>query len=75
MEGQVRGLLSMIEDERDCIDILTQVASVRAALEGFGSLVLTEHVEEMMCTGNGAADPGARDRVERIREAIARLMR
>jgi len=75
MEGQIRGLLSMVDEERDLIDILTQVASVRAALEGFGSLILTEHVEEMMIPRNGAVDGDVRERIDRIREALARLMR
>jgi DNA-binding FrmR family transcriptional regulator len=48
MEGQVRGLMNMVEEERECIDVLTQVAAIRAALEAFGSVVLTEHIEEVV---------------------------
>ena len=70
MEGQVRGLLNMIENERDSIDILTQVAALRAALEGFGSLVLTEHMEELV---GGSATEG--ERADRIKEALARFIK
>lgn len=45
IEGQVRGIATMVEDERYCIDILTQVASVRAALGKVGSLLLQNHLE------------------------------
>jgi CsoR family transcriptional regulator, copper-sensing transcriptional repressor len=77
MEGQVRGLLNMVEDERDAIDILTQVAALRAAMEGFGSLILTEHVEELIAPARGSniANQSTHDRVERVREALARLIR
>lgn len=66
VQGQVRGLLSMVEGDRECVDILTQVASVRAALDSLGSLVLTQHVAELV--GPGA--PPAEERVERVREAL-----
>jgi len=70
MEGQVRGLLNMIENERDSIDILTQVAALRAALEGFGSLVLTEHMEELV--GGSATES---ERADRMKEALARFIK
>ena len=43
-EGQVRGLQRMIEEERYCIDILTQIAATRAALDGVALEVLKDHV-------------------------------
>ena len=48
MEGQVRGLMNMVEEERERIDVLTQVAALRAALESFGSVVLFEHIDEVV---------------------------
>src|SRR5215204_1542821 len=45
IEGQVRGLQRMVDEESYCVDILTQVASVVSALEKVGALVLRDHVE------------------------------
>lgn len=70
VQGQVRGLLSMIEGDRECVDILTQVASVRAALDSLGSLVLTQHVADLV-----GAEPHSEQRVERVREALHRFLR
>jgi DNA-binding FrmR family transcriptional regulator len=58
IEGQVRGLSRMIEDERYCIDIVTQIAAVRAALRGVEEEVLRDHiahcVEHAIVSGNAA---------------------
>jgi len=48
-EGQVRGLQRMIEEERYCIDILTQIAATRAALDGVALEVLKDHVLHCSC--------------------------
>jgi DNA-binding FrmR family transcriptional regulator len=45
IEGQVRGLVRMVEDERYCVEILTQLRAVRAALRRVEDSVLREHVE------------------------------
>ena len=56
LEGQVRGIARMIEDGRDCVDILTQTAAVHAALRGVERLVLENHthhcVEEAIASGD-----------------------
>lgn len=44
IEGQVRGIARMIEDDRYCIDVITQVQAVMSALRGVESLVLKDHV-------------------------------
>ena len=58
IEGQVRGLARMVEDERYCIDILTQLAAVQTALEAVGLKVLDEHVRHCVAraltSGDGA---------------------
>lgn len=43
--GQVGGLQKMISEGRYCVDVLTQVSALRSALDGFGLLMLTEHIE------------------------------
>ncbi len=45
IEGQVRGLQRMIDEEKYCVDVLTQVSSVMAALQGVGLIVLEDHVQ------------------------------
>ncbi len=43
IEGQVKGIQKMSEEEKQCVDILTQIAAVRAAINKFGSLILEKH--------------------------------
>ena len=45
IEGQIRGIKSMVEDERYCVDILTQVSAVQAALNSFNKVVLSSHIK------------------------------
>jgi len=58
IEGQVRGLKQMVEDERYCVDVLTQIAAVRTALERVGLELLDGHVRH--CIG-GALEAGDGD--------------
>jgi DNA-binding FrmR family transcriptional regulator len=66
IEGQVRGLQRMIEEERYCIDILTQVQAVRAALRKVEDEVLKDHVEH--CVHNAIRGGKAADQIEKIDE-------
>ena len=45
IEGQIRGIKSMVEDERYCVDILTQVSAVQAALNSFNTVLLSSHIK------------------------------
>lgn len=45
MEGQIRGIRKMVEDERYCVDIITQVAAVQAALNSFNKMLLERHIK------------------------------
>lgn len=72
IEGQVRGLHRMIEDDRYCIDVLTQVASVTRALQGVAVGMLDDHVRH--CVRQAAEEgPAAAD--EKIDEALAVIAR
>ena len=51
IEGQVRGLQAMTDEERYCIDILTQVSAVRAALDGVALGVMEDHVRHCVREG------------------------
>ena len=67
-EGQVRGLQRMVEDERYCIDILTQVAATRAALDGVALKILEDHVRHCV-------REGGEERAAEVTEAVERLIR
>ena len=67
-EGQVRGLQRMIEEERYCIDILTQIAATRAALDGVALEVLKNHV--LHCVREGGAE-----KADEVTDAVERLLR
>jgi CsoR family transcriptional regulator, copper-sensing transcriptional repressor len=56
IEGQVRGIERMVDDDRYCIDILTQVAAVRTALESLGLEVLEDHVNHCVYDALTAGD-------------------
>ncbi|MBM2576110.1 metal-sensitive transcriptional regulator [Jannaschia sp. Os4] len=56
LEGQVRGIARMVEEDRYCVDVLTQVAAVRAALKGVEKLVIEDHaahcIEATLASGD-----------------------
>lgn len=72
IEGQVRGLQRMVDDDRYCIDILTQVSSVSRALQGVAVGLLDEHVRH--CVMEAAAQ-GDDSKVSEATAAIERLIR
>lgn len=57
IEGQVRGLSSMVEEGRYCIDIVTQVRAARAALAKVEQAVLADHMESCVETAIRSGDP------------------
>jgi CsoR family transcriptional regulator, copper-sensing transcriptional repressor len=75
IEGQVRGLQRMVEDDKYCIDILTQVSAATKALQAFSLELLEEHlahcVADAVRTGGEEADAKVRE----ASDAIARLVR
>jgi CsoR family transcriptional regulator, copper-sensing transcriptional repressor len=75
IEGQVRGLQRMIEEDEYCIDVLTQIASVTKALQRVGLGLLDEHVRH--CVVEAAAEDGAEGeaKVAEAVGAVARLLR
>ena len=68
IEGQVRGLQKMIEDERYCIDILTQLSATTAALESVGLRVLEDHVRHCVRSGGD-------EKVDEVMAVVARFVR
>ena len=73
VEGQVRGVQRMVEDDRYCIDVLTQISAVQAALDKVALGLLDDHTRTCVI---GAQDPGRREeRTEELMGAVGRLMR
>ena len=75
IEGQVRGLQRMVDEDQYCIDILTQVSAATKALQSFSLELLQEHLSH--CVVEAAAKGGseADEKVREASEAIARLVR
>jgi DNA-binding FrmR family transcriptional regulator len=76
VEGQVRGIEKMVEDDRYCIDILTQISAVNTALESLAFKILDEHVKHCVA---GALTSGDKDeakvKTEELLEAVQRFAR
>ena len=68
ISGQVAGIERMIEEDRYCVDVLHQVAAVRAALDGVGKLILRSHVET--CVADALVSGRPKDRKEKIDEML-----
>jgi CsoR family transcriptional regulator, copper-sensing transcriptional repressor len=76
IEGQVRGIEGMVEGDRYCIDILTQIAAVNTALEAVAIKILDEHVRHCVAGALASGDEGeARAKTEELLEAVQRFAR
>lgn len=73
VEGQVRGLQKMVEDDRYCIDVLTQVGAVKAALDGVALQLLSDHTEHCVSEAIQAGKGGAK--IRELNGAVERLVR
>ena len=73
IEGQVRGVARMVEDERYCIDVLTQISAIQAALDKVALGLLDGHARHCLVEGHGGpADP--EERVAELMGAVGRLL-
>jgi len=73
IEGQVRGIEKMVEEDRYCIDVLTQISAVQAALDKVALGLLAGHAEHCVVGGHGGDDP--KELSDEMMAAVARLMR
>jgi CsoR family transcriptional regulator, copper-sensing transcriptional repressor len=73
IEGQVRGLARMVEDERYCIDVVTQISAVRAALRRVEEEVLRDHVAH--CVEHAITSGNKIDQRKKIAELIDVIVR
>jgi len=73
IEGQVRGVSRMVDDDRYCIDVLTQISAIQAALDKVALGLLDDHARHcLMGDGHG---PKGDDAAEELMGAVGRLMR
>lgn len=63
VEGHIRGIIRMIEEEAYCIDIIRQIQAVQAALSKTSSIILEEHLHSCLITAVHGDDPDERERV------------
>jgi CsoR family transcriptional regulator, copper-sensing transcriptional repressor len=75
IEGQVRGLQRMVEEDTYCIDVLTQVAAVTNALQAVSLGLLEDHVSHCVVDAARTSDGAAQEKVREAADAIARLVR
>jgi DNA-binding FrmR family transcriptional regulator len=75
IEGQVRGLQRMIEQDQYCIDVLTQVSAVTKALQSVAIGLLDEHLNHCVTQAITEGGAAAEDKVREASAAVARLVR
>ena len=76
IEGQVRGVEKMVEDDRYCIEVLTQIAAVNTALESLAFKILDEHVRHCVAGALTSGDEAdAQTKTEELLEAVQRFAR
>jgi DNA-binding FrmR family transcriptional regulator len=73
IEGQVRGIQKMVEEDRYCIDVLTQVSATKAALESVALQLLADHTEH--CVAEAIRGGEGTQKVRELNEAVERLVR
>lgn len=72
IEGQVRGIRAMLEDERYCVDIITQVSAVSSALNSFNKVLLSQHIKT--CVADNIRE-GNEEVVDELCETLKKLMK
>ncbi len=75
VEGQVRGITRMVEQDAYCIDVLTQVSAASRALQGVALLLLDEHMHHCLADASRAGEAIQADKIREASEAITRLVR
>ncbi len=74
IEGQVRGVQRMVDEEAYCVDILTQVSSIVSAIEKVGTILLKDHVEHCVRESIEKGE-GADEKIEELTAAVERFLR
>jgi DNA-binding FrmR family transcriptional regulator len=76
IEGQVRGVQRMVDDERYCIDILTQISAISSALDAVALKLLNDHAEHCVAGAFASGDPdAAKAKSRELMDAVERFAR
>ena len=75
IEGQVRGIARMVDEDKYCIDILTQVSAATKALETVALSLLGDHLNHCVAEASAQGGPVAAEKIREANDAIARLVR
>ncbi|OUC99418.1 metal-sensitive transcriptional regulator [Streptosporangium minutum] len=75
IEGQIRGLQRMVEEDAYCIDVLTQVSAATRALQAVALDLLEDHIGHCVADAISTGGPEAEEKVKEASAAIARLVR
>ena len=70
IEGQIRGIMKMVESEKDCIDIINQITAAEKALSGVSSIIMRQHVES--CVTEAVSRGKGKEMVNELIETIYR---
>jgi len=72
IEGHIRGIKTMVQENRDCPEVLTQVAAVRGALDRVARMILDEHLTE--CIARAAQEGNLEGEIEELKKALDRFL-
>ncbi|OWY68656.1 hypothetical protein B7486_25150 [cyanobacterium TDX16] len=72
IEGHIRGIKTMVQENRDCPEVLTQIAAVRGALDRVARMILDEHLTE--CIARAAQVGNLEDEIEQLKKALDRFL-
>ncbi len=75
IEGQARGITKMVDDEKYCIDILTQISALTSALQAVGGRLLDDHLKHCVVDAARMGGDDADAKIKEASDAIARLVR
>jgi DNA-binding FrmR family transcriptional regulator len=73
IEGQVRGIERMVEEDRYCVDVLTQISAIQAALDKVALGLLDQHARHCVVEGHGKGSP--EELTDEMMGAVGRLLR
>ena len=68
IEGQIRGIMRMVDQEKYCIDIINQITAAQKALEGVASIVMKRHVES--CVSRAIVEGEGEEKIEELIDVI-----
>ena len=72
IEGQVKGIQKMVDEERYCIDILTQISAIRSAINKVGSIILENHIKG--CVVNSIKEDNSEESIEELMKTIDKFI-